>query len=139
MKLQVAVLLVSVAGLAMAAPSGAATGGLKFPSSATEVDKETLKKTTALIEQFIPPLLKSISENNGDAVSRINKIVESSLALGREAVLLRNADSNQEMLKEIDAARESVPLIMDLVRATAKAFENTGSNVGFTGFTPFRQ
>lgn len=134
---QVTVLLVSMAGLAFAAPSGATTGGLRLPSSATEINNESLKHFAIVIEQYLPPLIKAVSENNGDIVTRINEIVDSSLALGREAVLARNPDPNQEILKEIDAAKQSSPLIMEIVRATTKVFQNTGNNFGFTGFTPF--
>ncbi|XP_045110559.1 uncharacterized protein LOC123504244 [Portunus trituberculatus] len=139
MKLQITVLLVSMAGLAFAAPSGAATGAFSFPSSATEIDNDALRKLTVVIEQFLPPLIKAISDNNGDIVTRINKVVDSSLALGRETVLVQNPDPNQEILKEIDAARESTPLIMQVVRSMQRVIQNAGNNFDSTDLTPFNQ
>lgn len=120
-----AVLLLCLAGLTAGMPTRL--------SSASSVDEEQIKQTVTLIKDFIPPLIDAIKDESGDPDSRINKIVDTSLVLSEEALkLAKPSASNQEALEEVEAARETVPLIMDLVRATISAFDDRDSN--FDGF-----
>ena len=131
------VVVVGLAGLAAAAPQfdSGKLGGTR----ATDIDKEQLTKTLVLIEQFLPPLMQAINDSNGDPLPRLNKLVDSSLVLGRESLLLnKSTSSNQELIKEIDAARGTMPLIMQIIQASIKTFGTDNANGGgfdFSGFT----
>ncbi|XP_050732466.1 uncharacterized protein LOC127006538 [Eriocheir sinensis] len=122
---QVAVLLVCLAGLSAGLPSRL---GDQSSVPATALDPDQLRETVTVIEKFIPPLFQAINDDNGDATDRLNKVVESSLLLSREALKLRKPTaSNQEILEEVEAARETMPLIMDIVRASINSFKRDSS------------
>ncbi|XP_063872033.1 uncharacterized protein LOC135106705 [Scylla paramamosain] len=115
MKLQVFVVLVGLAGVALAYPSRPKPTSV----SAKDLDEEQLRETVNLIEKFIPPIFQAINDDNGDMTSRLHKIVDSSLLLSREALKVKDpSDRNQEELEEVQAARETMPLILDIMRAT---------------------
>ena len=118
------VLLVGVAGLAMALPSR------PKPSSvnAKDLDEEQLRETVNLIEKFVPPIFEAVQDGSGDLISRMHRLVDSSLLLSREALKVRDPKAtNEELIEEVQAARETMPLILDIMRASTKTF-NKGNN-----------
>lgn len=99
---------------------------------ATDLDEDQLRETVSLIEKFIPPIFEAINDDDDDPTNRLNKLVDSSLLLSREAVKLRKPTaSNQEVLEEVQAARETMPLILDILRATMDSFKRDPSFDGF--------
>ncbi|MPC70029.1 hypothetical protein E2C01_064264 [Portunus trituberculatus] len=109
--------LVGLVGVTLAYPSRPRPTSV----SAKDLDEEQLRETVNLIEKFIPPIFQAINDDNGDITSRLHKIVDSSLLLSREALKVKDpSEKNQEELEEVQAARETMPLILDIMRATFK-------------------
>lgn len=107
------------------------------PSSipATDLDQDQLRETVTLIEKFIPPIFKAINDDSDDPTTRLNKLVDTSLLLSREAVKLRKPTAtNQEVLEEVEAARETMPLIMDILRASIDSFKSNSFDGLFDSF-----
>lgn len=123
---QVAVLLVCLAGLTFGMPS-------RFPS-ASSVNTEELKQTIGLVGQIIPAMFDAINDEKADPNTRLNKLVDTSLVMSESALKLsKPTAANERALEEVQAARNTLPLILNLLKATMTTFADETGNFDYDG------